>query len=242
MPRRPKTQIANPLVPVVDAAVISRSAMVQIRIGSRTYPAVRDPRCPVCLHPGRVQIEEKLLFNETYKAIAEWAADVDHEDIDGTIVAWPVLSPAQLTRHFKSGHCPIDARVLHDLTEARNGEMATGYETMSGRVVDHVVTLQSVLSRGQERLVRGEIEPGVKETISAAKALAALEVAAAQTEQQDRSWFYESAMKIYFDEAQKIMNPEQWTRFSMALQTNPVLRQLTERAQQTEIVDAEVVS
>lgn len=219
-----------------------RSSMVSLRIGGRSYPAVRSPRCKVCTHPARVLIEERLLYNDPYPAVVQWVSEHEYEEIDGQVIVWPSLTVAQLGAHFRSGHCPIDTQVLHSLTEQRAEELGADYEQSVSRIVDHVTMLKQIAVRGSERLVRGEIEPGIKETISAAKALAAIEIAGRQEEQQDNASLYEQAMEVYFTTARQIMNPEQWQQFGLALSKHPVLRRLAEQQDTNSVMDAEIVS
>jgi hypothetical protein len=224
--------------PAVRATV--RSSIVPLVIGNRTYQMVSDPRCPVCMHPGRGQIEEKILLGEGYQSIAGWASGHEAENVEGYLVDWPTLTAAQISKHFNADHCPIDAKVLHELQKQRVGEI--DYTKLAGRVVDGLVLADLTVARTHERAVRGEIEPTYREGLAAAKLQADIELAAQQGDREDRSWYYEQAFEIYFTEARKHMTDEQWEHFSVAIMTNPILRQLTERAQQSgDIVDAEVL-
>lgn len=219
-----------------------RSSMVNIRVGGRTYPAQRNPRCKICTHPARPLIEERLLYNDTYVAIAAWVTGQEAEQLNGIRITWPEINVAQLSAHYRNGHCPVDTQVLHALTERRATELGVSYEETGGRIVDHMVMLQQIATRGQERLIRGEIEPGIKETISAAKALAAIQLAGQMQEESVDLSAYEQSMGIYFDETRKIMNDEQWDQLVFALSTNPILRKLAERLQSDDVVEAEVVA
>lgn len=234
--RKGKTEIVQ-ATPETKAR--ARSSMVPVRIGNRTYQAVRDPRCPVCLHPARVQIEEKILLGEGYRGIADWVSEHDVERFDGQLIQWPELTAAQISKHYNANHCPVDARVLHQLQQQYQGEL--DYEEMTGRVVNALAFADMTIARTQERAIRGEIEPTFREGLAAARLKAQVVQAAADGEREDRTWYYEQAFEIYFTEARNHMTDEQWERFSAAIMTNPVLRQLTERAQQTDVVEAEVV-
>jgi hypothetical protein len=212
--------------------------VVTVTVGSRHLPAVLDNTCPVCTHPARPLIEERLLYNDPYPVIADWVSDRKAEDIDGTIVRWPPLSAWQIAGHYANNHCPVDVKVLHQLTQQRLAGTESDYDTSHERIVDHVVTLAQIAAVGQERLARGELKPTLKETISAAKAVAAIDIAAKQVEQTDNSARYEQAMEVYFTAAKQIMNPEQWQAFGALLSANPVLRRLAEGG---EIEDAEIL-
>lgn len=229
-------------VAVAEKAALqqARTSMVNVTIGRRVYPVKRDPRCVVCMHPGCGQIEERILFNEGYRSIAEWASDHDAERYDGELVAWPQIEAKDIARHYRAGHCPIDARVLHELQAQRSGEV--DYEQLAGRVVDYAVFAQQTVARTHERAVRGEIEPTFKEGLAAGKLLADIQRADRDTEAQDTSWAMEEAFAVYFETAKMIMSEDQWEQFSVRLTQNPTLQGLIERVQNPDaIVDAEIV-
>jgi hypothetical protein len=222
---------------VVPATEAVRGSVVSITVGNRHLPAVVDNTCPVCTHPARPLIEERLLYNDPYPAIAEWVSGRKAETIDGLTIRWPQLSAWQIAGHYANDHCPVDVKVLHQLTQQRLSGTEADYDNSTTRIVDHVVTLSQIAQIGQERLARGELKPNLKETISAAKAVAALDLAAKAAEQVDNSAAYEQAMEVYFSAAKQIMTPTQWHDFGMLLAANPVLQRLTG----ADVQDAEVI-
>lgn len=210
-----------------------RTGRVSIRIGNRNYPAIRSNRCRVCLHPGRPEIEEKLLYHEPYRRIASWVSY--QVQSDGS--TWSPLSEEQISRHFKRGHCPIDTRVLHELAE----EMGHDYEASLTRIVSPVLLARQTLSQVQECLIRGEIVPTLKDGLAAASLLHQIEASSRTLEQGDRSLLLEQAMMAYFAEAQKIMTPEQWERLGHALAVSPVLREIEHKMAELDVVEAQVL-
>jgi hypothetical protein len=213
------------LVPATEQA---RGSLVNITVGSRHLPVVVDNACPVCTHPARPLIEERLLYNDPYPVIAEWVSGRKAETVDGVTIIWPPLSAWQIAGHYANDHCPVDVKVLHQLTKQRLSGTEADYERSTERIVNHVVTLSQIAQVGQQRLARGEVVPTLKETISAAKAVAAIDLAAKQVEQTDHSVQYEAAMEVYFTAAKQVMSPEQWHAFGTLLSTNPILRRLSE--------------
>lgn len=208
-----------------------RTGRTSIRIGNRVYPAIRSNRCRVCLHPARPEIEEKLLFNEPYRRIAEW---VSHQvQADGS--TWEPISAKQLTSHFDKGHCPVDTQLLHEVAE----ELGHDYTTATGRMVSHVLLAKQTVALAQEALVRGEIKPTLAEGLKAGQLLAAIEASSRQLDQQDRLLLMEQAMMAYFNEAQKVMSAEQWQRFGQALAVSPVLAEIENKMASLDAVDAE---
>jgi hypothetical protein len=212
--------------------------MVQVQIGERTYPAHYSARCPVCNHPGRGLIEERILTNDSYVSIAAWVSDVDTVTIEGIEVRWPPLTTTQLSHHFNSNHCPVDARVLKELSEQRAEQLGVDYNELTGPFVDHLVYAKMVLLQGQQRLARGEIKATMRDTLAAARLLADIESAAEGEDGMDQLQAYADAMEQYFLTVQRIVSPEQWQQIGTALEANPVLKQI---AAGLEIQDAEIV-
>lgn len=243
MARAAKKEPTTDLVVADKQAIATVASVVSFRIGGRTFQAKRFPRCKICTHPGRVHIEERLLNQVPRRIIAEWVSETKHQAIDGLEVEWPPITTAQLESHLKNGHVPVDAIVGDALVEQRAEELGITYEQASERMADHVVALRQILYRGKQRLITGETDVGIKETISAAKALAAIDIATrSQVEQEDTQSFYQQAMEVYFTAAQQIMTTEQWDQFANILATNPILRSLAEQQNPNNgVVDAEVV-
>lgn len=218
----------------------ARSSMVNIRVGNRTIAAYRSNRCKVCMHPARPLIEERLLMNDTYPTVAEWVSNHEVEEIDGTLVEWPPLTVSQLHRHYNSGHCPLDTQVLHELSRQRMDELGLDYEASTQRVVDHVVAAKLVLSKAQERLVRGEIAPDVKDYLSAAKLLHDIERGAEGVDQSEQLIMWARAMEVFFTVVQRHVDGGTWQAIGSDLALNPVLREITQRMETSDIVDAEL--
>lgn len=211
--------------------------MVSIKIGERVYPAYRSNRCQVCIHPGRSLIEERLLLNDTYPTIVEFTRDREAADIDGLMVPWPTLTVQQLTNHFNKGHCPIDTQVLHELSDQIMTEMGVDYTDVAPRIVSPIILSKLVMARGQERLMRGEIEPTMRETLAAAKLLHDIEVDTTGAE-RDRLQAYIDALEIYFNTVQRIVTPEQWSQIGSSLAADPVLREIENRLS---VEDADII-
>ena len=234
-----RSKPSRSLVPATEQA---RGSVVNITVGSRHLPAVLDNTCPVCTHPARPLIEERLLYNDPYPVIAEFVSERKAETIDGVRITWPALSAWQIAGHYANNHCPVDVRVLHQLTQQRMDGTEADYDKSTERIIDHVVTLSQIAAIGQERLARGEMTPTVKETISAAKAVAAIDIATRQVDQIDHSAEYEAAMEVYFEAAKQVMSPDQWRSFGALLSVNPVLRRLSgDDSEDAEIVEEDAL-
>lgn len=229
-PRRKKSDV--PAVVEKEATPVARGSIMKLKIGERLVDVVKDRSCLVCMHPARAQIEERILYNDGYQAISDWVSDVGYERIDGVRVEWPAITAKQITSHYKRNHCPVGARVMKQLHEEANGKLIDDYERMTTRVVDSLVFTRLIVNEGQERLVRGEYKITAKEALAAARLDLQVQQNAQMLNQVDRSQYYERAFQIFVLTAEKIMDPEQWQAFSIAIRNNADLKALIEKANQ----------
>lgn len=215
-----------------------RRSMVQVRIGNRTYDAVYQPSCRTCTHPARMLIEEKILQNFSFRAIAELFSEKTIEGENGYPQTLPRLTHQSINGHFLNGHMPLEAATLRRLAEKRARQIGAQYEEASEQFVDHVVLAEATIARVYERMVKGEIEPEVKDGIAAAKMLADID---ANTQQGLDAEAWSEAMTVYFETARKFMDGPTWASFTSSLSTNPILRAL-ERRLDPQVIDAEPVA
>lgn len=217
-----------------------RSSLIQVRVGNRTYDAVRVNTCHTCMHPARMEIEEAVVNNHSYRSIADRYSEVSYENSDGTTTVLPKIGFMSIRNHFKRGHMPIGQAALRRIGERRAQEIGSKYEEMSDQFVDHYTVAQAVLRKGYERLNTGDLEPDVKETLAAAKLLKEIEDGAQQTLDAD-AW--SQAMTVYFETARQFMDDGTWTQFTQSLATNPILHALSRRVasdgSNDDVVDAE---
>jgi hypothetical protein len=203
-----------------------RQSMVQVKIGNKTYDAVYVSSCHTCTHPARMLIEEAILQNFSFRAIAERFSEKEIEGEGGQLVTLPRMTHQSIYGHFHNGHMPLEAATLRRLAEKRARQIGSQYEEAAEQFVDHVVLAEATVARVYERMVKGEIEPEVKDGIAAAKMLA--DVESSTTAGLDAEAWSE-AMMIYFETAREHMDPPAWSRFTQALSANPILRSLERR-------------
>lgn len=201
-------------------------AYIKIKIGNREFPVVRSTRCGTCMHPARFQIEERILLNYGLPSISKWVSDKRTTLEDGTEQDWPELSVVQLKYHKSQGHIPADADMISELAKRRAEALGIDLEEYRGRFVDHVVASEIVLARGVERLVKGEIEPDVKDTLTAAKLLGDLE-AAKNGDSSVEEW--QQLMVLYFKTVQAAISQEQWLQIMNKISAHPLVRTVRER-------------
>lgn len=216
-----------------------RSSLVKVRIGPKTYDAVYSPSCHTCTHPARAAIEEKVLLNYAYSAIATMYSGRAVEGPEGEDLTLPDLSWTSIRNHYRNGHMPLEHAAAAKLVERRSEEMAGQIETAVDRVIEHRDVVQTVLERGYERIQQSLEEPDVKDTLAAAKLLADLDSRMGGAATTDEAWG--EAMQVYFETARRLMPPEMWARFTRELQQNPVLRAIEAKQNGDDVIDAEVV-
>jgi hypothetical protein len=215
-----------------------RSSVIQIKIGNRTYDAVQNRNCATCMHPARFQIESKLLLNYSYAAVSRFVSELNQQKRDGSVEEWPELTPAQIKRHFEYGHCPVEGEIARALVEERARDKGIDLTNANGQYLDHIIVQKAILARGYELLVRGNIEPDVKDTLVAAKLLGEAEVAES-TGASEAQW--QEFMSIYFNAVQSVVSNEQWEEIKSHITSHPAFQSMKNTNNEEEVIDAEVI-
>lgn len=217
-------------------------ALVKVRIGNRTYDAVRDSSCHTCMHPARLEIEEKLVQGHSYRAIAALYSGTEWTNADGTRLKLPEINERSIFHHMKTGHLPVETAALRQIAEERAKEMGQKYEEMTASLVDGYTFSKQVLAITQQKLASGELHPDVKDGLAAAKLIKEFEDTA-QGNVDTEAWA--EAMTIFFETAQNVMPPEMWSQFGSLLSQNPILAAIQNRINgqdQEDVMEGEVVS
>lgn len=222
-----------------NSATVSefRQSMVQVRIGSRTYDAVYQTNCHTCTHPARMLIEEKILQNFSFRAIAEQYSEKMIEGEGGRPISLPRIGHMSIYNHFHNGHMPLEAATLRKMAERRARQIGHQYEEAVEQFVDHMVLAEATIARVYDRMVKGEIEPEVRDGLAAAKLMADVE-AEHSAGLDSEAW--SEAMSVYFETARHHMDEQTWARFTADLQVNPILRALERRLNPGMTVDGDV--
>jgi hypothetical protein len=216
-----------------------RQSMVQVQIGNRVYDAVYHPTCHTCKHPGRQLIEEKILQNFSFAAIAELYSQKIIQGEAGQKITLPTITPEAIRRHFDNGHMPLEAATLRHLSDQRARQIGSAYEENLGQFVDHMVLAQATVSKVYEALVKDELELSVKDGLAAAKLLADVE---ADTQGGLDAEAWSDAMMIYFETARHHMDERAWRAFTADLAANPILRAMERKLSPGTVVDAQLIT
>ena len=231
--RRPTGEVAK---------VPKRGSIVQIRVGTHTYDAVYVSSCHTCTHPARMYIEDMLLQNFAYRAIASKYSDREIE-FDGTIEKMPPVSYNSIRSHYLQGHMPMESTTIRRLAERRARQIGSRYEEKSEQFVDHYLLAETVVHKAYAGLVAGDLAIELKDGLVAAKFLQEIE-SNSNGGLDSEAWA--AAMTVYFETAQQIMPPDMWAEFTEILSKNPILRALQRSmdpssGDQEEVLDAELV-
>jgi hypothetical protein len=200
-----------------------------IRIGGRDFPIKSVHNCRTCQSPHRMFIENELLSGRSYMGIARQVADLPTGHL-------PPPGNQSITKHVKEGHLPQPIQTRRRIVDKRAeklGAAVAGEDDLS----DYITLLDMTINRGGERLLAGEIDPGMGDLLNAIGLKQRIE--ATSTEGYDTE-AYQQSMFIYFEEAQNVMSHEQWTRFAKGLASNPLLKALMAKQREHEIVSGEV--
>lgn len=215
----------------------NQASVVRVKIGNKVVDARKVRSCLTCNHPARMSIEEMLIHGESYQAIIRRYSEVEYT-VAGRKQVLPKIDYQALRAHYRNGHMPLDATVVRSLIEKRAAEIGSDYEDIGERFVDKVLFAKMVVAKGQQRLVMGEIQPDVKETLAAAKFLQDVEDASKGAEGTE---VWAQAMEVYFTVARQVMSDETWGRFVTLLDSNAILRGIAKRLNNTDVLDAELV-
>lgn len=204
------------------------TSVVTYRFGGREYPMKTVARCLTCMSPYRFEIEEAIVAGRTYKRIAEMVAGYG-EDFE--------IGSRAIADHYYNGHMPLDLANTRQIVESRAQQVGKRIEDETKTLVDGITLLHTVVEKTFERIARGEVEPGVREGLAAAKMLSDIgEYDTAGVEEQA----YVEAFMVYQEEAEKIMGVEAFRQFGEALAANPVLQALIARHEGREVVPEEI--
>lgn len=193
------------------------TSVVTYRFGGREYPLKTVLRCHTCMSPYRFEIEQNIVAGRTYKKISEMVAGYGEEH---------AISIRSITDHYHNGHMPLQLSETRAIVEARAKQVGRDIEEGIESLVDGVTLLNKVVMLTFESIANGEIMPGVRDGIRAAKMLVDLgEYDGANVDQQA----FVAAFIEYHQTASQLMDDETFKKFGQMLEENPVLAALAAR-------------
>lgn len=198
-------------------------SVITYRVGGREYPLKTVRNCRVCMSPYRFDIEDSLIQGRTYRKIIESLPE-GHD-----------LSTRNVEDHYRREHLPLEQSVTRQIVESRAQQVGKSIEQAAESLVDGISLAQVVVQKTFEAIANGEIAPDVKDGMAAAKFLADLgEYDEGGTDMLAVS----EAFMVYHEQAQQVMDPEQFRQFGQLLSSNPVLKALAAKYE-GEVVEGE---
>jgi hypothetical protein len=174
-------------------------------------------------------IENELLMGRSYRAIAEQVEELPTG-------RFPPPGYQAIANHVTNGHLPQPIQARRRIIEKRAEDLGAAIAGEDD-LTDYITLTDLVINRGKERLMAGEIEPGMGDLLTAMGLRHRIE--STSTEGYDTE-AYQQSMFIYFEEAQQVMSLEQWDVFARRLTSNPLLKALMAKQREHEIVSGEV--
>lgn len=208
-------------------ATVNNSSQVIIRMGGKEYPVKRNRNCKVCNSDYRFDIEDGLITGSKYANIV-----ADLPEGHG-------LSARNVMDHYNNGHLPLDQTRVRAIEEAHAERMGRDIQQGAEDLVDGITLLKVVVQKTFERVARGEVTPELTDGVRAAAALGQL---GEYDEGGADSQAMTEAFMIYMESAQEHMTAEQFEQFGESLDSNPVLKALSEKYERGHGGESETVS
>lgn len=200
-----------------------------VKVGTEVVPQRSSPTCATCQSNHRMFLENELLRQRGYASIARQAATLTNHGELG------VPSAGSIRQHVLSGHLTQPALERRKIGERRAEQL--GMQIMGeDSLVDYMALNELIINRGMERLADGEIEPSMGDVLTAIRNQHSFE---ALSEKGFDVEAYEQTMFVYFTTAQQFMPPQQFEAMMESLKKNPILRALSQKAQESQEEDDE---
>lgn len=197
------------------------NSLVMIRIGDRDYPQVTSSRCTTCQSPHRRFIENEVVLGRGYKAIERRLVDMplpkgfEHPSWHG------------ISRHVRDGHMPTPATVRREIIDIEAKRMGAALSEGES-LVTHRVVNQTIIQRGFERMMAGEIDVSTSDLLQAISAQAKIE--STSTDGYDVEAMQQTLI-AYLEIAQSFIPPEMMPRYGQAISKHPIIKALRARQQ-----------
>lgn len=194
-------------------------SVFNVTIGGQTYPVKQHSSCRVCMSPYRLEIERALIAGLSYKSVIK--SLVDGRDHDGE-----PPNGSDLGDHVRGQHMPLPDVQKRALIERRAEQLGKSIEEGQESLIDYVGVNETIIERGFERLVKGEINPSTGELLNALKLQHSID-AQKDGSISDEMWM--EAMMVYMEAAREVMPPEMWDAFGAKLSESPILQALSDK-------------
>lgn len=215
---------------MIDEESINASlpeGVVMLRVGNGRAPYKFVTNCNTCQSPHRAYIEEQLAKGIAIATIVREVSDLDHGE-QRSAPSWESVK-----NHLAKSHMPLDLARTRGVMEDRAREVGQAISDEVDIHVDYVAANRLIVQKGIDRIVTGEIQPDVKDVLSATRALADIDRQMGDTG-LDIAVLYE-ALDVLLQTTAAFMPIDVRQEWGNAIATNPVLAALREKAQAKDV-------
>ncbi len=191
-------------------------SVLMVEVNGQRYPMKRAPQCRTCMSPYRMEIEQAILEQHSYRKIA---AAVEGRE-EGRL---PHPSYQSIREHVNNGHMPIGPTAERALVESRAKQIGRDIEEHVSSLADYATVNEIIIQRGMERLARGELRPSMSELLAAIRMQHSIE---STSEDGLDSAAWQQALVAYMEVAQQFIPQDLLQSYGAALAQHPVLRAL----------------
>ena len=198
-------------------AVIEKS-MTEVNVGGESFPLVTSPRCSTCQSPHRRWIENQLISGYSYPNIARDVAEMD------TPAHKPIPSAESIKSHVRTGHMVSPGAVRRHIIENRAESMGLQIDG-EHNLTTYLGVNDIVIQRGMERMLSGEIEPGMNDLLTAIRNRHQFEKDAGGDGIDNEAW--QQTMMFFMSWVQNRIGPVQFQEWAGEWKRDPILASLT---------------
>lgn len=209
----------------------ARIPTATVQIGGKDYAYKTIKNCFTCQSPHRDYIENCLLMGMPYQRIYDSLEDMD----PGVTGSHPTV--ASIGSHYRRDHMPIVSTTQRMLIEERGRNIGLDIQNHAGSLVDYQTLNQIVIQKGMRRIVDGEIEPSMADTLSAIRMQHSIDQSVGDGLDVETM---QETMLLFMEIARDFIPPDRMTEYGRALNNHPVLRALINKsAEEGEVIDPE---
>jgi len=160
-------------VVVTPAADPEWESAPMVEVAGSRVRWIHNPHCLICNHPDVSTINSYMLRLVPFTVARREYAESRGVELDVSSDSW---------RTHARNHIGIDAAAAQRLMEQRAQEVGIDLDSTESPIIDHHLALRLVQQKGVARILTGEIEPSMQDTLRASLGLAAISAREAEVE------------------------------------------------------------
>lgn len=190
-----------------------KNGLATMTVGGKEYALTSAPGCKVCGSEYRLEVEDALVRGYNPAQILK------HLPQGHTLVE------RNLRDHLAAGHLPLKSAAVQALAREEAENRGRVVEAGADVLASHVAFARAVVGRVRDRVATGEVEPDVRDALTAARLLWEFE----DQETQDDTMV--SAMARFMRVVKAVMTDEQFRELGRQVNRDPMLKTLREGRQ-----------